>query len=135
MLEVAILLGKVIAEGTITKAQREVITLAKERAELLEKKVGELESELAATKKKNAELESQISTQTKAKEFIEHRGACFKRLPKGGYEMSVYCSTCHGSMVSAFNQAPYHCTKCRKQIGMTGRDLSNVITELLEQYG
>ncbi len=100
------------------------------QVQALEKKVVELETENAALKKRVAQMESQALTHARAGEFVEHRGACFKRKPDGdGYIDTPYCGVCQKPMSSSQRMLNYRCM-CGHVADFTGRQLSEVMRGL-----
>ena len=110
---------------------KERIALIREQAQALEKQIEKLESEVAALKKQNAELHAQLAAKSRAEEFVEHRGALFKRKPEGGYHLAVYCPICHKPTGAIDDQIPFACTNhCGWMGSFTPRDLLKIIAEL-----
>jgi regulator of replication initiation timing len=109
---------------------RERVAFAAEQAKTLEKKVEDLERENAALKQENTRLNAELAAKTREEQFVEHRGALFKRKPEGGYHLAVYCPRCHSS-TSSLHGAPYACTEQCWWIGeFSQRELAKVISEL-----
>jgi hypothetical protein len=100
------------------------------KAQALEKQVAELQQENASLKKRVAEFQAQIASKTALEEFVECRGAFFKRKPTGGYHNAVFCPDCRGPMMSLMNELPFNCHKCKRSVGFTGNDLREVMGEL-----
>ena len=97
------------------------------QAQALEKKVVELEEENAALKKVVARFQSEAEARARAQEFVEHRGACFKRRPDGnGYLDTVFCFVCHKPMSSAQGVLSYRCM-CGYVADFNGRQLAEVM--------
>jgi hypothetical protein len=99
------------------------------QAQALEKKVGELETENSRLVKRVAELERQILSSASATEFVEHRGALFKRKPGGGYSDQPYCFVCKKPLSSHMGMLPYSCM-CGYSADFTGGDLRDVMRGL-----
>jgi hypothetical protein len=108
---------------------RERLALIREQAEIQERKLGEARNENAKLKERVATLEKTLSAQTAREEFVEHRGALFKRKAEGGYHRAVFCPKCHGPMASPMRSAPYFC-QCGTFVDFTGRQLESVMREL-----
>lgn len=123
-------IDKLITERGSAAVMRERADFIREQAQALEKKMTELQAENATLKKRVAELEAQVAAQTARDEFVECRGALFKRKPTGGYHNAVFCPDCHGPMMSLMDQVPFHCSRCRRSVGFTGHDLRQVLMEL-----
>lgn len=122
---------ELLADIPTNAVLRERITLIREQAQALEKQVAQLQHENATLKMRVSDLESQASSTAAAGEFVECRGALFKRKPAGGYHLAVYCPRCRGPMMSLEDELPFHCGPCRVSVSFTGRDLSSVMAELL----
>ena len=100
------------------------------KAQALEKQVAELQQENAGLKKRVADLQAQVVSKTMLDEFVECRGALFKRKPTGGYHNAVFCPDCRGPMMSLMDELPFNCHKCKRAVGFTGHDLREVMKEL-----
>jgi hypothetical protein len=98
------------------------------QAAALEKKVAQLEAENATLKQRVGQLESGLAAKTMLQEFVEHRGALFKRKPDGGYHLAVYCPRCKQS-VGSFHTLPYECS-CGWSADFSGSDLQSVMKDL-----
>ena len=123
------LIDRAINERGSAAILRERLVFIQEQAQALEKKVVELEKENADLKKRERELEQQLATKTARDDFVECRGALFKRKPAGGYHRAVYCPRCQGPMMSLLNM-PYHCNACHVSVDFTGCQLETVMREL-----
>lgn len=111
---------------------RERIVFIREQAEALEKQIAQCEQENTGLKKRVAQLENALAAVAKADEFVECRGALFKRKPTGGYDLAVYCPSCRGPMISIRGITPFVCTKDSTSVNFTGNSLSAVMRELPE---
>jgi len=99
------------------------------QAQALEKKVGELQAENARLVKRVAELEAQVLAGVRADDFVEHRGAFFKRKQGGGYSDQPYCFVCKKPMSSHLSMMPFECV-CGYSVGFSGAQLSDVMRDL-----
>ena len=99
------------------------------RAQALEKKVGELEAENAKLVKRVADLERQVLSSASHTEFVEHRGALFKRKQGGGYSDQPYCFVCKKPMSSHLDMLPFICF-CGYSVGFSDADLRDVMRGL-----
>lgn len=72
---------KLINERGSATIMRERLELIREQAAALEKQVALLKQENASLQRHVAELEHQVMTKAAADEFVEGRGALFKRKP------------------------------------------------------
>ena len=110
---------------------RERVAFAAEQAKALEKKVEQLERENAALKEENRRLKAELAAKTREEQFVEHRGALFKRKPEGGYHLAVYCPLCHNPTSAVVDEIPYACTnKCGWVGTFTRRELQKIMAEL-----
>lgn len=113
------------------------IPACKEHISLLEAQLSKLEKEKVDLEEENAQLKETINKMkielaklSVHEEFVEHRGAVFKRKPKGGYHLAVYCPECHISTSSLENFFPYHCDRCGWNATFGERQLESIIKEL-----
>jgi hypothetical protein len=99
-------------------------------AKTLEKQVAELQKRCAELESLVSSLKQELATKTVAADFIEHRGAVFKRSPKGGYYDDVLCRKCRQPMVSFVGEHPYMCKPCDIAVNFSGADLARIMQEL-----
>ena len=123
-------IDKLITERGSAAIMRERLDLVREQAQALEKRLAEFQTENTALKKRVAELEAQVAAKTARDEFVECRGALFKRKPTGGYHNAVFCPDCRGPMMSLMDELPFNCHKCKRSVSFTGHDLQAVMKEL-----
>ena len=123
-------INDLITEHGSAAIMRERLALIREQAQALEKQVAELQGENTNLKRRVAELNAQVLTKTELDEFVECRGALFKRKPGGGYHNAVFCPDCQKPMSSLMGDLPYNCHKCHRSVDFTGNDLPNVMREL-----
>lgn len=110
---------------------RERIALIREQAQILEKQMEACQKENARLKEEIAHLHKDLSTYRKAEEFVEHRGALFKRKSGGGYHLVVYCPLCHSSTSALEPGIQFACTdRCGWIANFKGMDLDGIIKEL-----
>src|ERR1022692_336489 len=93
-------ISKIANDVGVAEPLRERLALAKDKADMLAEQVRTLQERNSHLEKRIVDLESQIQAQTIPKEFTEFKGVLFRKLPKGGYELGVYCPVCHIPMVS-----------------------------------
>ncbi len=105
------------------------LALVREQAQSLEKQVVELRSANESLTARCAELERALALKSQTEEFIEHRGAYFKRRANGEFHEAVYCPDCRGPMTSLQDALPYRC-KCGRGVDFTGGDLKSIMSEL-----
>lgn len=122
--------------GELREIQRMVAALQSEHADIHEKRIS-LMTENAELKQRIAGLEMAL-TESKRKlsedqrqrdEFVEHRGALFKRMPGGGFHEAVYCPNCKRSTGSLDRMIPYSCT-CGWLATFEPYKLPNVLKEI-----
>lgn len=111
-------------------------TVLKEHLALLQAKLGTLKDEIAKLERDNADLRAklseataQLATSSHASEFVEERGALFKRKPGGGFQTAVYCPHCRQSTSSFPPGEEFNC-KCGWFSAFTERELPNVLQDL-----
>ena len=121
---------KLINEHGSAAILRERLDLLRDQIEMLEKKAGQLEAENAALKNENLNLKNQVSALTKPQDFVEHKGALFKRKKAGGYESSAYCRKCKQPMVSFMDIHSFNCKPCDVTVNFSGEDLPQILMEL-----
>ena len=100
------------------------------QAQALEKKVAELEQKCAGLESQVSSLQSELAAKTIPAEFVEHRGALFKRRPNGGYYDDVLCRRCKQPMVSFVGEHPVMCNPCGVTVNFAGCDLPMMMLEL-----
>jgi regulator of replication initiation timing len=120
-------LTHLLAELPISSVLRERVGLLKDQVESLEKRNRQLEQENTDLQSRLRELEISEADRACSSEFVEHRGALFKRKHDGGYEHAVYCPECHRSAFSMDKFFPYACDKCQWSADFTGRELDEVL--------
>jgi cell division septum initiation protein DivIVA len=110
--------------------------ILKEHLALLQAKLGALKDEVAKREKENADLkarvaqlEKQLASTAVAEQFVEERGALFKRRSIGGYHNAVYCPRCHNSASSFPPGEQFNC-QCGWFSSFTERELPSVIATL-----
>lgn len=108
---------------------RERLALAATQAEGLEKEKARLEARVAQLEGQLEAALQNLGSARKAEEFVEHRGAMFKR-SGGSYAKAVYCPICKNSVASMEQVLPYHCGRCHWMADFTGSDLERVMAEL-----
>lgn len=99
-------------------------------AQALEKQIAELQQKCARLESELGSVKQQPATQRKSAEFVEHRGAFFKRRPDGGYDDDVLCRGCRQPMVSFCNMHPYSCEPCGITVNFDGSQLHTIMMEL-----
>ena len=125
-------LEQLITEHGSAAVLKEHVALLKTKAALFEKDIEELKKENAKVIKENAELKQELARQHKSEEFVEARGALFKRLPSGGYSETPYCPNCHETMFYFQSVFPYECSNqaCGHIANFKGAELHHVLDDL-----
>jgi hypothetical protein len=121
---------RILGEIPTNSALRQRVELLKDQAAALERRVKDLEQDNAQLRSRVKEFEESDADRAVSFDFVEHRGALFKRKPGGGYERAVYCPKCQVSTSSLEKMLPYHCGACRWCADFTGRELDEVLKEL-----
>ncbi|MDO9371276.1 MAG: septum formation initiator family protein [Gammaproteobacteria bacterium] len=127
----ATLAGLISSLGNVQSlgAAKEHIALLQTKVGLLKDEFAKLEKENTKLKKRVAELEQQLSTSAESEEYVEERGALFKRRPGGGYHNAVYCPRCHSSTSPFPPGAEFNC-QCGWASSFTEGELQSVISSL-----
>lgn len=102
----------------------------KDRIGALEREVTQLRRELSAMRQLVGELEKKIATGSPEENFVEYRGALFKRNSAGGFFEEVYCPGCHHPMKSPQNELNFNCRHCETWVNIKGHELPEVMTKL-----
>ena len=124
-------LQNLITEHGSAVILRERVALLADQAKALEKQVEDLKAENAELKKNNSELHRKLMANTLADEFVEHRGALFKRKSDGSYHLAVYCPHCRKSTSAVVDEFPFACTdKCGWIGSFTPAELNSILKEL-----
>lgn len=124
------LLNRLIVEHGSSQILREHLSLLKTQAESLMKEKAALQDENARLNQRVAELQKQLLAQSRADEFVEERGALFKRKSNGGYHEAVFCPGCHGPMSSTQQMLNFRCGKCGVIVNFNGNRLAAILKEL-----
>lgn len=130
VIDLSKMLADALANAGMSSVLKERLSLAKDQAEALEKKAKELEREIADLKEQNRSLATALEGKTVKEEFVEHRGALFKRKPKGGYHLAVYCPRCRHSAGTLEDFFHFSCDACSWASSFTGRELEGILKEL-----
>lgn len=109
---------------------RERILLIREQAQLTEAENVRLREENQCLQRRVLELEAQVNARRQQDEYVECRGALFKRKPTGGFHEAVYCPQCRLPMSSLQDVIPFRCGNCKVSMNFTGRELQAVLQEL-----
>jgi hypothetical protein len=135
MTELLATLGNLIASiGNVQSAAvaKEHVSFLRSQLKFIKERVEELEKENSDLIKLCAELEQQISRQNVPQDFVEKRGALFRRLAGGGYDETPYCPVCKRSMWCFESMFPYECSdlSCGHKSNFRGGELKSVLASL-----
>ena len=86
------------------------------------------EAKLAALIARVRRLEQHILKHPEADQFVEYRGALFKRHPAGGYHQAVFCMVCGFAM--SHESSMYVCIPCKRTFDSEGRSLEETLHAL-----
>jgi len=113
-------------------ALKEHVALLNTKLQMLKEHVEKLEEENARLVKRNGELREQVARQQASTEFVESKGALFKRLAGGAYSETPYCPVCQRSMWCFQNAFPYECPDafCGHKADFRKVELKSVIAAL-----
>lgn len=111
-------------------------TILKEHLSFVQAKLGALKEEIAKREEENADLkarvadlENKLASASILEEFVEERGALFKRRTGGGYQNAVYCPRCRQS-ASPFPPGEEFNCQCGWFSSFTENELPNVLRSL-----
>ncbi len=113
----------------------------KSHKEVLESRVADLESQLAAARTelcskadRIAKLEQQMTEYLKREEFITSYGIAFRKgTKKGEYDKDYYCPECH-THLSTPPQKPLTCPKCGYQVQINPGFAYQAIPEVFAKH-
>jgi hypothetical protein len=118
----------ILAGIPVNSVLRERVELLKDLYVAKEKEVEDLKQELAQVKKDHKEALKQLADQSKTEQFVEHRGAYFKKNADGEFEKTVYCPKCKQSTFYRMNM--FNCTACHWHSPFNESELSSIISKL-----
>jgi DNA repair exonuclease SbcCD ATPase subunit len=122
---------RLITEHGSAAILRERLALIADQAKAQETQLAECQRRVAQLEQDNAQLKSKLSARARAEEFVEHRGALFKRKVDGTYHHAVYCPVCHKPTGALIEEMVYSCTDNCGWVGtFTPRELQRIISEL-----
>lgn len=134
MNELLLTLGGLIASlGNVKSVAvvKEHVALLSAKLQLLKDDIEKLEKENSDLVRRNADLEEQALRQKESEQFVESRGALFKRTADG-YSVTPYCPSCRRSMFCLRHMFPYACTNkvCGHVADFKGNQLQDVMARL-----
>lgn len=109
---------------------RERINLFKDKLQILEEQKAHLIEELNSLRQSLAEAKKQLAAYAVTEQYLEHRGAAFKRKAGGGFHAAVYCPACHVSTAPFPPGAEYNCSRCNWHSQFVEADLGKILKEL-----
>ena len=121
----------ILKEIPLSDILREKLSIAERAIEQLEKENIELKKQNSNLLERANKYEKQLASfRAPKEEFIEERGALFKRRPEGGYHKAVFCLKCRMPMMSMERVIPYSCERCKIAVDFTGDELPDILKEL-----
>jgi hypothetical protein len=109
------------------------LEVARERIKLVEDKQRSVEEENQRLRQTVATLQADIAAlrlRLPSTEFVERRGAIFKRLPTGGFESVAYCPDCKRALSTLEDFIPLSCSKCNYIAPLRGPEIPAIIQSL-----
>ena len=121
--------------GWITDLLKEIPTagVAHERMALAMENVAAMEGELDRLKDANARMAGELAAARQLipdSDFVEARGALFKRRAGGGFEQDAYCPDCKRVLSSIEAFLPLDCSKCGFMAPFSEDDLRRIVAGL-----
>ena len=135
MSELLVTLGSLIASlGNVQSAGvlKEHVSLLRSQLEFIKERVEKLEEENASLIERCTELDHQLARQNVPADFVEKRGALFKRITRGSYSETPYCPICKRSMWCFHDSFPYECSDdtCGHKTDFKGSELKSILSKL-----
>lgn len=109
---------------------RERLAFVLDQMREIEKVAIESEEKISEQEKRIHELERELARYRASEQYVEHRGALFKRKPGGGYADIVYCPKCQSSLGSLDPQMAFRCRPCEWRTSFLSGELGSVLREL-----
>ena len=116
-----------LASGRISAQQ---VAFLRDQIKALAEEIADLKEENAKLMGQAADLTRQLNEARTPQEFIEYRGALFRRGPDGEFEIDAYCRFCKIPMISLMGVTPFTCDGCGRGINFTGSDIRGIIAKL-----
>lgn len=93
--------------------------------------IHDLEADIFHLKNENQDMGEEISDlRMIQQEFVEARGALFKRLPGGGFDTTVYCPGCRVPLSGFGGDFVYRCDRCDINLDFTSKDVPDILKGL-----
>ena len=123
---------RLINEHGSSTILKEHLALLNTKLALLKEHIEKLEKENASVIKENTDLKQQLTRQDERANFVEARGALFKRIPGGGYIETPHCPYCHRAMTCLRRALPFECSNksCNHVANFKGIELWSVLAKL-----
>ena len=121
-------LDKLVTEHGSAAVLDKHLAFVREQAGVLTRQVEALQRENTTLNERLRQCNEQLASKTAADDFVEHRGALFKRKPGGGYHQAVYCPVCR-TPAGSHHTLPYDC-RCGWSADFSKFDLDRILTEL-----
>jgi hypothetical protein len=110
---------------------REQLALAQERCDCLVQENDALKARCGELEQRCADLRRQTAGETESETFVDHRGAAFRRLPDGTFDMQAYCPKCRKPMATPTEVfLPYRCAPCHYLSPLKGFSFPSILDEL-----
>jgi hypothetical protein len=116
-----------LAGGRLSAQQ---IALLRDQMQALAVEREKLKEENANLISQLAELNRELERARTPDEYVEYRGALFRRRPDGQTEVDVYCRFCKIPMVSWHDQTAFTCSSCHKSVGFGGDELTGILRKI-----
>jgi hypothetical protein len=117
---------------SITASMREQLISIQDRYIAVVKENETLKERCTALEQQCAEFLRQTASETES-EFVDYRGAKFRRLPDGTLDHQVYCPKCRNPMPTPAEVfLPYRCAPCHYLSHLKGFDFPAVLEQVPE---
>lgn len=102
----------------------------KDRVASLERELDQLRREVSGLRKVVSDLERKVAAGLVEEDFVEYRGALFKRDSAGEFYEKVFCPACREPMKSPQNELNFNCRNCQTWVNIKGHELPEVMLKL-----
>jgi hypothetical protein len=103
---------------------------SRDRITALERELMQLRREVGLLRGLVGELDRKVSAAATHEEFVEYRGALFRRKITGGFHEEVFCPSCREPMRSPQNELNFNCRSCQTWVNIKGHELPEVMDKL-----
>src|SRR2546430_1402537 len=111
---------RLITEHGSAAILRERLALLADQAKAQEKELAATQERVTELERENARMKAQLAASAHSAQFVEHRGALFKRKQDGTFHLAVYCPICRKPTGSPHPEIPYSCTEACGWVGSFG---------------